>query len=1276
MQIGTYQSGQTVRFSDLWNQGQYCTFQLDVLRPTASDPIGLRDFIIWERDQCGTSSCAPPCAQCVLQNRPDILPFYEANGWDISCSNHQAIVDNWCSIDPAGCQQVKSGACASVCTTTGRADLVVENITFSSPPQAGVQTRATARLRNAGTVSTGNFNVKWFLDGVQVGYGGHTSLAPGQVSTGNVHFFWTPTTGTHRLRFSADVDGQVLESSESNNSYEVIVNVGGSGPDLVVENISFSAPPQVGVLTTATARLRNAGSSSSGSFNVKWFLDGVQLGYGLHTSLAPGQISNGNVRFGWIPTPGTHRLRFSADVDGQVVETNESNNSYEVTVNVGGSLADLVVENITFSSPPQVGVLTTATARVRNAGSTATGNFNVKWFLDGAEVTFGGHTSLAPGQVSTGNVRFDWTPTSGGTHRLRFSADVDNHVPESNELNNSFEVAVNVGGSLADLVVENITFSSPPEVGVLTTATARVRNAGSTATGNFNVKWFLDGAQVAIGSHTSLAPGQVSTGNVRFAWTPSSGGAHRLRFTADIDNHVPESNESNNTYEVTVNVGTPLADLVVDDITFTTPPEVGVRTIATARLRNVGNASSGNFNIKWFLDGAQVAFGGHLSLAPGQTSTGNVRFDWTPTTGGTHRLRFSADVDGHVQESNESNNSFEVRLDLAQPLPDLVVESISFTSPPTVGTTTTAVARLVNLGDAPSGNFDVRWFIDGVEVGAGLHLSLNPGQLSTGNVRLNWTPTPGRHRVRFVADRDGSVAESNETNNAAEVWVDVIEPPTLLIEWSRDRLTLNADGWYNDNPVTVRATLGCPASATSGCSGSFSLEIGAFITGRFYLYGNNPGTPDVLCNGVPTQLSEFSYVGYRATCATPGGQMTLLPGTQKVMSWSLWVQPSGAGMLRAHGVWGALTDTDILDVPQARIHPVVFIHGILGSMPPQDRLLRDESSMQNVLDPFIGSYSPLVDNLQKMGYEWDVSLFALAYDWRNSNRHSGGFLGGQLQSVIIPNSLAATYALHDGKADLVVHSMGGLVSRSYIQGRAVDRATNTSVPYSGDVNKVVFIASPHRGFPADYRTREGMTWSDYLYNAPIITGGPIMTVAMDGLIWPALVEKKYQPTNAELDNSCVWAPFGTVPGLTPYYLYFPAIRNGIIGVYICGLPEITPWAKDPVRGAPSLFEMLPTDDMPVYLTNNDGNPAGRPASWPWGHEVNTFLHDLNNSANLLVTRLGNPAATDNVYVIYGEGARETDFSYEVALPGRRTGHTVRLPAPSPKRLWATTSYLR
>jgi len=127
-----------------------------------------------------------------------------------------------------------------------------------------------------------------------------------------------------------------------------------------------------------------------------------------------------------------------------------------------------------------------------------------------------------------------------------------------------------------------------------------------------------------------------------------------------VDKFVKESNEKNNSAKVTVTVKRQkLADLKVSKITFTSPPETGVLTTAVAHLTNIGKKDSGTFNVKWYLDGKQVGYGGHKSLAPDEVSNDNIRFDWTPTPG-VHTLRFKADVDKYVKESNEKNNSAKV----------------------------------------------------------------------------------------------------------------------------------------------------------------------------------------------------------------------------------------------------------------------------------------------------------------------------------------------------------------------------------------------------------------------------------------------------------------------------------------------------------------------------------------------------------------------------------------------------------------------------------------
>ncbi|HYV45101.1 MAG TPA: hypothetical protein VFA20_09590 [Myxococcaceae bacterium] len=61
----------------------------------------------------GQASCGTALTQCILFYRPDVLTFYGNNGWNTSCPNRDAIVANWCGIDPAGCNGLKSGACSA-----------------------------------------------------------------------------------------------------------------------------------------------------------------------------------------------------------------------------------------------------------------------------------------------------------------------------------------------------------------------------------------------------------------------------------------------------------------------------------------------------------------------------------------------------------------------------------------------------------------------------------------------------------------------------------------------------------------------------------------------------------------------------------------------------------------------------------------------------------------------------------------------------------------------------------------------------------------------------------------------------------------------------------------------------------------------------------------------------------------------------------------------------------------------------------------------------------
>ena len=472
-------------------------------------------------------------------------------------------------------------------------------------------------------------------------------------------------------------------------------------------------------------------------------------------------------------------------------------------------------------------------------------------------------------------------------------------------------------------------------------------------------------------------------------------------------------------------------------------------------------------------------------------------------------------------------------------------------------------------------------------------------------------------------------------------WVSSDSFGPLDVTVSTSLLELNDEGWPMPNPVLVEAKVINP----------FDFRLDTFVTlhlssqgeARFYIEPFEDSFPP--WDRDPDEGFSFGeYIERVRIFVSPGEEISI----QRL----LWIQPSMASLLQIDGELGDAfgligRDSTSVSVPTAQIHPLVFVHGILGSMPPQNTLVKSQEQMLDVLDPFMGSYWPLLNNLQKMGYEWNKTLFAQAYDWRRSNADSAAVLASSLSGTIVPGS-RLDYVDPDAKVDLVVHSMGGLVSRSYLQGSG----------YQGDVNKVVFIASPHQGFPFDYKTYEGMTWEDYLYNAPLsflnidipfIPSNQGIGFLFDKYLWPILIEKHFRPTSADLLADCFFIPRGTFPAFPPpRQVWIPALVNGRIGVYVCDKNSLTTWVKHPTRGVLSLREMLPTEAFGDYLFQKcSQNRRTQPV------QPNPFLESLNANIGVMVDRLG----AGNIFAIYGTGAPETDFAYDVR------------PAPRNSSMW-------
>lgn len=161
----------------------------------------------------------------------------------------------------------------------------------------------------------------------------------------------------------------------------------------------------------------------------------------------------------------------------------------------------------------------------------------------------------------------------------------------------------------------------------------------------------------------------------------------------------------------------------------------------------------------------------------------------------------------------------------------------------------------------------------------------------------------------------------------------------------------------------------------------------------------------------------------------------------------------------ADGIW---VNDVVLPSPAKLKRPVIVIPGIMGSWPKQFGL-----SGELVLDPLAHTYDRLVNQLRAVGFSESNHMLALfPYQWRQDNR----LTARQLADTITRTKLECSCS----KVDLVAHSMGGLVARSYIE----------SDDYRGDVGKLIEIATPNRGSPEAYYMWEGGEF----YNDSGITG--------------------------------------------------------------------------------------------------------------------------------------------------------------------------------------------
>lgn len=280
-----------------------------------------------------------------------------------------------------------------------------------------------------------------------------------------------------------------------------------------------------------------------------------------------------------------------------------------------------------------------------------------------------------------------------------------------------------------------------------------------------------------------------------------------------------------------------------------------------------------------------------------------------------------------------------------------------------------------------------------------------------------------------------------------QIPITIFENIKIEVDVPKEDISLNDQGWYVPN------NLGTTVTFINQTDEKQVLDVEIFI------------------GDTRVQLNDFAQAFERLPHGfLQSNQISLSPGRKHTFLSYVFLKPGNERDIPVVGYYSVVGQNignakeKSLKVPQANIKPIVFVPGILGSW------LNEENEW--VLDPLLDSYHPMMKQLEYIGYEPGVTLFSFPYDWRNDNQDTASLLKSKINSVMIEardhNQRGGRKYINYRDVDILAHSMGGLVSRAYIQGEN----------YNNNVNRLITVGTPHQGSPDAYLRAMGLEFDN------------------------------------------------------------------------------------------------------------------------------------------------------------------------------------------------------
>jgi subtilase family serine protease/subtilisin family serine protease len=492
---------------------------------------------------------------------------------------------------------------------------------------------------------------------------------------------------------------------------------------------------------------------------------------------------------------------------------------------------------------PVVGEPVTLHATVLNHGSSEANDVVVQFMA----VTPSGTTPIGQPQTianipagGSGVAEVIYTPTAlqpgssgAGDRTIQVVVDPNNFVPETNEADNSATRILRVAaGAAANLSIKaaNIGFDPPTaSPGDVVTIRATIMNTGTVEARDVLVQ-FAD----VTGTGSTPLPGGVQTipvippgGSSLVETTFDTAavqGNRDIEVAVDVNNAIPETNESDNKAEKTLLL-TPLfapnLNVQATNIGANPPnPSAGQVITLYATILNDGATPASNVAVQFMelVGSSAVPLGPQqmIDLIPaGGSGLAQMMYD-TTSRAGDRKIEVQVDPNNFIAETRESDNKAQKTIKvIPSAAPNLTIQAGNINAnplTPVAGELVTIYATVVNNGGVDAVDVVVQ-FIDttngaSLPIGEVQTIPLIPaGGSGVAQVTMDTTGKAGDRALQVVVDPGNFILESNEADNSARDGLRIQAAPTPNLVLLANNIQFSPPMPTTQQAVTIHAVV-------------------------------------------------------------------------------------------------------------------------------------------------------------------------------------------------------------------------------------------------------------------------------------------------------------------------------------------------------------------------------------------------------------------------------------------------------------------------------------